>query len=1268
MGVVYLAHDTLLDRLVAVKFIAPLDPRSPVRKRSLVEARAAARLQHPNVVSIYRVGEIDERSFIISEYVRGTSLDRVQRPMPWRQVLDIGIGLARGLAAAHGQGILHRDIKPANAILTEDGGVKILDFGLAKFLESSAPIIEGPSLQAMTVDTYEPARADDEKALDQLYSGSTQSGDRVRMASEPGMAVVSARQLAAMGFTRIAKNSGTTVWGTPLYMPPEIWQGKTATKRSDVYSLGVVLFELCAGKAPHADHPPADLKHAIVDDGAPPLASVAPNVDPDFAAVIDRCLHCDPDERFASADDLREALEGFMATTAVDQVPEGNPYRGLLAFEAQHRALFFGRSAEIRTLCQRLRSQSFVLVAGDSGVGKSSLCRAGVIPQILDGALGDGRRWSVIGFMPGVYPCSELGHALEPLFDESADGLIAALHGNPHAFVRKLQAQLGSDRGLLLFVDQLEELITVSNRHEEELFGELMSVFAEQYGNLRLLATARSDFLARLAAIPVLGDEIAQALYLLRPMSPENIHRAIMGPAQAKGVSFESDTLVDMLVESTTEAEGGLPLLQFALAELWDSRPSGTTTISTRALQDMGGVAGALARHADSVLLGLPRSQRKAARKILTALVTAEGTRTRRTKEELIAGSDDAVPAVDALVQGRLLVARETDEGAICELAHEALISGWKTLRGWLDEEVEGTVVKQRLEASSTEWDRLGRAQEALWSVRQVAEAHVIDRDELGARERAFLFASERRLTRKRYVRNAVLLGAPIVLIALYAFVQFNAARDLSRRVGLQVARGQAAHALATEKKHRLDELRREAFAAFDSRESEKGQTLWEQALLLSAETEQLLRRASQAFEAAIIVDGSRTDVRDVLGDILLERALLAEQNHNLSMRDELVERLVVYDHDNERTKWWNAPAKLTVRSKPSGAQVTLARYVDEPNGKLRQSDERVLGVTPIKVPHLAQGSYMLTLKAAERTEVRYPVVLGRGEDIAVDVPMPLESDIPDGFVYIPPGRFLFGSDDQEVVRWRFFHAVPRHHVSTDGYLIARNETTYADWLAYLRSLSPEERARQTGTAGQGAMGGAISLQEQANGTWRFSIKPTTETYTASSNRKLVYRTRKVRMRQAWLQFPVSGLAFASAVAYTEWLDKTGRVPGARLCTDFEWERAARGADGRIFPHGNTLEPDDANFDETYGRMPQTMGPDEVGSYPASRSPFGVEDMAGNVFEWVISSVARNEVVARGGSYFYDQTSGQTHNRTMVDASFQDPNLGLRVCASAPKN
>jgi formylglycine-generating enzyme required for sulfatase activity len=145
---------------------------------------------------------------------------------------------------------------------------------------------------------------------------------------------------------------------------------------------------------------------------------------------------------------------------------------------------------------------------------------------------------------------------------------------------------------------------------------------------------------------------------------------------------------------------------------------------------------------------------------------------------------------------------------------------------------------------------------------------------------------------------------------------------------------------------------------------------------------------------------------------------------------------------------------------------------------------------------------------------------------------------------------------------------------------------------------------------------------------------------------------------------PVAGISAEDAATYLQWLRTTTRVPEARLCTEREWERAARGADDREFPHGNALAQDDANFDETYGRHPFGFGPDEVGAHPGSQSPFGVSDMAGNVWELVTSSLKQGEFALRGGAYYHSARTARSTNRLIVEPTTRLLQAGLRVCAS----
>ena len=260
MGEVYRARDTTLKRDVAIKVLPDYWSRDPERlQRFEQEAQAAAALNHPNIVSIFHVGQLNGSPYIVTELLHGETLrERIRHAPPrLREAIDVGIDIARGLAAAHDAGIVHRDLKPENIFVTKDGRVKILDFGLAKLRLSSSGSGDEPTV------TYQ-------------------------LRTNPGH-----------------------VLGTVGYMSPEQVRGQPADARSDIFSAGAVLYEMLTGKRAFQKPTSAETMTAILNEDPPSVSQVAPNLPLGLQRVVNRCLAKNPEQRFHSAHDFAFALEAL---------------------------------------------------------------------------------------------------------------------------------------------------------------------------------------------------------------------------------------------------------------------------------------------------------------------------------------------------------------------------------------------------------------------------------------------------------------------------------------------------------------------------------------------------------------------------------------------------------------------------------------------------------------------------------------------------------------------------------------------------------------------------------------------------------------------------------------------------------------------------------------------------------------------------------------------------------------------------------------------
>jgi serine/threonine protein kinase len=260
MGVVYRAQDQKLQRPVALKLLTPAVIADPNRrKRFLLEARAAARVSHPAIAQVHDVDEEEGLIFIAIELVEGATLrDLVQRgELDLLGALDLAIQVAGGLARAHQAGIVHRDIKPGNVMVTPDGHAKILDFGLAKLVDLEASTIASGELSQLST-------------LDHTQAG--------------------------------------TIKGTPAYMSPEQVKGQPADMRSDLFSFGVMLFEMVTGQSPFQRGSAVETMHAVAFDHPPAPATIRSDVPAELARIIERCLQKRPEDRYPNARELIEEL------------------------------------------------------------------------------------------------------------------------------------------------------------------------------------------------------------------------------------------------------------------------------------------------------------------------------------------------------------------------------------------------------------------------------------------------------------------------------------------------------------------------------------------------------------------------------------------------------------------------------------------------------------------------------------------------------------------------------------------------------------------------------------------------------------------------------------------------------------------------------------------------------------------------------------------------------------------------------------------------
>jgi WD40 repeat protein/transcriptional regulator with XRE-family HTH domain len=432
-----------------------------------------------------------------------------------------------------------------------------------------------------------------------------------------------------------------------------------------------------------------------------------------------------------------------------------NPYMGLRAFGEADAANFFGCEMLIQRLLDRFREQTdlarFLAVIGPSGSGKSSVVRAGLIPALRRGQLPGSEHWLIADLLPGAHPFEELEAALLRVAANPPASLLEQLLADTRGLARAVKRVLPADNALelLLVIDQFEEVFTLaSNASRSHLLDSLVTAMLDEHSRMRVLITLRADFVDRPLQYVDFGELICQRSELVLALTPDELEHAIVGPAERTGLALEPG-LVATIVRDVRDQPAALPLLQYALTELFERRVGHMLTLTS--YHEIGGVAGALVYRADAVYLGLDQPGQEVGRQLFLRLITlGEGVpdtrrRVRRSELALLVGGqlrtmddEDVSDRLSSVAQRPSTMERVIDlyghyrlltfdrdqisgEPTV-EIAHEALIRVWPRLRGWLDESRENLHVQRKLTTAAADWAATGHDASFLASGARLAQ------------------------------------------------------------------------------------------------------------------------------------------------------------------------------------------------------------------------------------------------------------------------------------------------------------------------------------------------------------------------------------------------------------------------------------------------------------------------------------------------------------------------------------------------------------------
>lgn len=740
-GVVHRAYQATVGREVAIKIILPHFANQPeFIRRFETEAQLVARLEHPFIVPLYDYWRDPDGAYLVMRWLRGGNLRDAlaQGPFELEAAALFMDQITSALALAHRNGVIHRDLKPANILLDEDGNAYLSDFGIAK-------------------DIFNPTDG--------------QTGTDV-------------------------------ILGSPDYLSPEQARSEPVSPQTDIYSLGVMLYEVLTGQHPFPNVTSVERMYKHLNEPLPLIEALFPEINEGVNTIIQKATAKNPAQRYVdvlamAADFRRETAPGqqsgenivelltlreqeilqmiadgcsnkdiaqrlfitigtvkwhvrqvyqklhvrsrvqamvrarelnlLVADTTAQPTPiestyvvlpePENPYKGLRAFQMADARDFFGRERLIHRLVNRLsehdRMARFLAVVGPSGSGKSSVVRAGLVPALWRGDLPGSEDWFIVEMIPGTQPLDELEIALSRVAANQAGNLREHLERDTRGLVRIAALILPDDGSeLVVIVDQFEEVFTlVSDEARRVQFLDLLhTAVTDPRSRVRVVVTLRADFYDRPLHYPDFGELMRSRMETVLPLSAEELEATVAKPAARVGVSFEPG-LVATITGDVHYQPGALPLLQYALTELFEQRSN--RTLTHEAYQALGGAAGALAKRAEELVHEQDATGQEIIRQMFLRLVTLgeglEDTRRRVPRSELlaVAGDEDRMDeAIDTYAAYRLLTLDHdpVTRSPTVEIAHEAILREWKRLRDWLRESRDDIRQQRILATAAAEW------------------------------------------------------------------------------------------------------------------------------------------------------------------------------------------------------------------------------------------------------------------------------------------------------------------------------------------------------------------------------------------------------------------------------------------------------------------------------------------------------------------------------------------------------------------------------------